>query len=289
MREKTTIRLTVAILASMLFLCSCEGQNLYQKLGLVPKKELILPANVSESVPAGSTIDIAKAMYPTSSLISFNVTTPDDFTGTMIRKQTDDEMEDFVEILSASCYGDEEKEAFFQTQISDQDIADAMRGTFQVFFKLGDGLRNIIKESINACISQGSQKLQDTIGTVIDGIFSPLSSVENKETFTWGEYVGMQLLTDTVGSLFSGLEECGDSLHDYFQETSIDLSSSDIREQIKKMSKDVLGTIGITVVAHMLDVLSVSDQISRSTKGLQGISVKGLTDLIEVILDEVGT
>ncbi len=308
-QEKHVIKHLLLLLPCILILLSaCNEVNVYQKLNITkkPELELVTPA-ILEIKSDESIVDLAEIFSP-SSTIHLNVTVGDDFTGKVLRGQDKHSLNKMVEKLLSKAYTKSELPSFLNSEITNEDIALALKGNAQLMYGTKAELVNIFSsiptiaedddaisayltelglsatdenkakalkliQSYNAYITD----LKDASISFLNSLFDPLLDYLTAESYKWCDYVRIQLTTNIVDGIINALSESIDEISfDLSDQKSID----EFFNYIKAKSTESIYSLALNTVKHIISPLAGMDQLASRYKEL--LLLPDLTDLIKI-------
>ena len=270
------------LLFSILILSiSCNGENLWQEFNLAPKPKLeIETGRIRQIEVTGTKIDLMKVFFSNPSL-HFEIEAGD-FSGYIIAMQTKEEMNRMTEILLSKAFTREEVSNYLNKTINNESIMKALKGnagiardTKQTILNIidqipeiteGDNLSKEDADKINNYIDNTKKELKN----IINGIFSPIDGFINKESYSWANYVQLQLITNILGNFLSSIstsiEEIS-KIEGWKDLKDIDLGSSEglkkLQEALKEAPADSIYNLSLNIVKNMVAPLASLDQIAN--------------------------
>ena len=308
-QEEHVIKHLLLLLPCILILISaCDEVNVYQKLNITKKQELELATPAILEIKSNeSKVDLAEIFSP-SSTIHLNVTVDDDFTGKVLRGQDKHSLNKMVEKLLSKAYTKSELTSFLNSEITKEDIAQALKGNAQLMYGTKAELVNIFSsiptiaeddDAISAYLTELGLSatdenkakalkliqsyntyitdLKDASISFLNSLFDPLLDYLTAESYKWCDYVRIQLTTNIVDGIINALSESIDELSfDLSDQKSID----EFFNYIKAKSTESIYSLALNTVKHIISPLAGMDQLASRYKEL--LSLPDLTDLIKV-------
>ncbi|MDY4066909.1 lipoprotein [Bullifex sp.] len=262
------------ILVTVLFLTSCQLDNVYQKMGLVKPQALDVSLSAGVKKVDGKSIDFVKELLGPGHVVSFNVTTPENFTGCILRSQSREELEKLTNMVNAKCYSKEELNTFLNTKVTDQNTINAVNGIAQVLDISKENITKLIKKFFPTVSGEDlteEQKqynsmikaLEEASTDIVDSLFTPVISMFNNE-ITNSDYIKCQLTVDFIDGVFASIDEVYKSL---------DLGKAELNKtaSISGDIKDIADVAVGALISNLITPLACMDRIAFGNEKTIGL------------------
>lgn len=262
------------ILVTVLFLTSCQLDNVYQKMGLVKPQALDVSLSAGVKKVDGKSIDFVKELLGPGHVVSFNVTTPENFTGCILRSQSREELEKLTNMVNAKCYSKEELNTFLNTKVTDQNTINAVNGIAQVLDISKENITKLIKKFFPTVSGEDlteEQKqynsmikaLEEASTDIVDSLFTPVISMFNNE-ITNSDYIKCQLTVDFIDGVFASIDE----VYPFLELDNSDLNNeTSISGDIKKIAEVAVGSL----ISNLINPLACMDRIAYGNEETIGL------------------
>lgn len=262
------------ILVTVLFLTSCQLDNVYQKMGLVKPQALDVSLSAGVKKVDGKSIDFVKELLGPGHVVSFNVTTPENFTGCILRSQSREELEKLTNMVNAKCYSKEELNTFLNTKVTDQNTINAVNGIAQVLDISKENITKLIKKFFPTVSGEDlteEQKqynsmikaLEEASTDIVDSLFTPVISMFNNE-ITNSDYIKCQLTVDFIDGVFASIDE----VYPFLELDNSDLNNeTSISGDIKKIAEVAVGSL----ISNLITPLACIDRIAYGNEETIGL------------------
>lgn len=262
------------ILVTVLFLTSCQLDNVYQKMGLVKPQALDVSLSAGVKKVDGKSIDFVKELLGPGHVVSFNVTTPENFTGCILRSQSREELEKLTNMVNAKCYSKEELNTFLNTKVTDQNTINAVKGIAQVLDISKENITKLIKKFFPTVSGEDlteEQKqynsmikaLEEASTDIVDSLFTPVISMFNNE-ITNSDYIKCQLTVDFIDGVFASIDE----VYPFLELDNSDLNNeTSISGDIKKIAEVAVGSL----ISNLITPLACIDRIAYGNEETIGL------------------
>ena len=263
------------ILVTVLFLTSCQLDNVYQKMGLVKPQALDVSLSAGVKKVDGKSIDFVKELLGPGHVVSFNVTTPENFTGCILRSQSREELEKLTNMINAKCYSKEELNTFLNTKVTDQNTINAVKGIAQVLDISKENITKLIKKFFPTVSGEDlteEQKqynsmikaLEEASTDIVDSLFTPVISMFNNE-ITNSDFIKCQLTVDFIDGVFASIDEVYPFLE--LDNSDLNNNSSTISGSIDGLAEVAVGSL----ISNLINPLACMDRIAYGNEETIGL------------------
>ena len=263
------------ILVTVLFLTSCQLDNVYQKMGLVKPQALDVSLSAGVSKVDDDNIDFVKELLGPGHSVKFNVTKPDNFSGCILRSQSREELEKLTNMINAKCYSKEELDAFLNAKVTDQNTINAVKGVAQILKSSQDGITNLIagffREAEGDNLTEEQKQynsmikaLKEASNDIVLSLFDPVIKMFDIE-ITNSDFIKCQLTIDFIDGVFASIDE------DY---PFLELDNSDLNNNSSTISGSIDGLAEVAVgslISNLINPLACMDRIAYGNEETIGL------------------
>ena len=263
------------ILVTVLFLTSCQLDNVYQKMGLVKPQALDVSLSAGVSKVDDDNIDFVKELLGPGHSVKFNVTKPDNFSGYILRSQSREELEKLTNMINAKCYSKEELDAFLNAKVTDQNTINAVKGVAQILKSSQDGITNLIagffREAEGDNLTEEQKQynsmikaLKEASNDIVLSLFDPVIKMFDIE-ITNSDFIKCQLTIDFIDGVFASIDE------DY---PFLELDNSDLNNNSSTISGSIDGLAEVAVgslISNLINPLACMDRIAYGNEETIGL------------------
>ena len=264
------------ILVTVLFITSCQLDNVYQKIGLVKPQALdvSLSAGVKEVDVDGEQIDFVKELLGPEHRVSFNVIKPDNFSGYILRSQSREELEKLTNMINAKCYSKEELNAFLNSKVTDTNTIEAVNGIAKVLESSSKSITKLITNflpTVNRDNLTEEEKqynsmvnaLNKASTSIVKSLFEPVIYMFGKE-ITNSDFIKCQLTVDFIDGVFASIDE----VYPFLELDNSDLNNeTSISGDIEKIAEVAVGSL----ISNLITPLACIDRIAYGNEETIGL------------------
>ena len=269
------------ILVTVLFLTSCQLDNVYQKMGLVKPQALDVSLSAGVKKVDGKSIDFVKELLGPGHVVSFNVTTPENFTGCILRSQSREELEKLTNMVNAKCYSKEELNTFLNTKVTDQNTINAVKGIAQVLDISKDSITNLINDFFTEVSGDNLTEeekqynsmvnaLNEASTSIVKSLFNPVIDMFGKE-ITNSDFIKCQLTVDFIDGVFAAIDDVCESYEslniNILDNTDLNNNSSTISGSIDGLAEVAVGSL----ISNLINPLACMDRIAYGNEETIGL------------------
>ncbi len=271
------------ILVTVLFLTSCQLDNVYQKMGLVKPQALDVSLSAGVKKVDGKSIDFVKELLGPGHVVSFNVTTPENFTGCILRSQSREELEKLTNMINAKCYSKEELNAFLNSKVTDTNTIEAVNGIAKILESSEDSIINLIDGFFREVEVSGDnlteeekqynsmvKALSNTSEGVVKNLFDPVKDMFGKE-ITNSDFIKCQLTVDFIDGIFAAIDDVCESYEslniNILDNTDLNNNSSTISGSIDGLAEVAVGSL----ISNLINPLACMDRIAYGNEETIGL------------------
>ena len=263
------------ILVTVLFLTSCQLDNVYQKMGLVKPQALDVSLSAGVSKVDDDNIDFVKELLGPGHSVKFNVTKPDNFSGYILRSQSREELEKLTNMINAKCYSKEELDAFLNAKVTDQNTINAVKGVAQILKSSQDGITNLIagffREAEGDNLTEEQKQynsmikaLKEASNDIVLSLFDPVIKMFDIE-ITNSDFIKCQLTIDFIDGVFASIDEVYPFLE--LDNSDLNNNSSTISGSIDGLAEVAVGSL----ISNLINPLACMDRIAYGNEETIGL------------------